>query len=409
MISFAAALLLSVSAPSPTVQQPAPWHDWTEARPIDVPSLRAPALVRLALPSDVYGQSRTDLADLRVIDARGAQQPFAIDQALVASARSWQDASLSEQGFVPGKYSQAVADVGIGRTMHDLLTIETTADEFSTWVEVAASDDESTWRIVRARAPIFRFTSDGFAGSLDVGFAPTRARWLRVRVLDAATDFPITGCRVAEAVRIVPDWVAAAADIPPDPAAPPKQTRLTVDLGIARVPVSDVRFRVGTAAFDRAVAVVASSDGSNWADVYDGEIYRDSQGGSSLEFNFPEARGRYWRLIIYNRDDAPLQSLRATLLATPRYVTFLARPNVHYRLIFGNAHAIAPSYDFSVSTSADERAHAQLALLGRLGNAMNPIAPIIAHPWTESHAGILWAALILAVAVLGWLAFRAMR
>jgi hypothetical protein len=409
MISLAAALLLSISAPSPIVQQPAPWQDWSQARPIEVPTLRAPGLVRFALPNDIYGLSRTDLADLRVIDSRGAQQPFAVDQAVAESARSWQDAELSEQGFVAGRYSQAVADVGAGGAMHDLLAIETTADEFSTWVEVAASDDESTWRIVRQRAPIFRFTSDGFAGSLDVSFARTRSRWLRIRVLDPATVFPISGCRIAEAVDTTPETTAVAADIRPDQSAPAKQTRLTVDLANARVPVSAVRFDVGDAAFHRAVAVVASSDGVNWTDVYDDEIYRDSQGGSSFAFSFPEARGRYWRLIVYNRDDAPLQSLHATLLATPRYVSFRAKPGVHYRLIFGNVRAIAPSYDFSISTSAGERAHAQLALLGRLGNAMNPIAPIVARPWTESHAGILWAALILAVVVLAWLALRAMR
>lgn len=409
MIGMVIAALAAGLASPIAVQLPAPWHDWTEARPITLPPVQTQSLVRFALPEDVYGQSRTDLADLRVVDSLGAQQPFAIDQAVAQSAVTWREAALSEQGYVPGRYSQAVADAGTAGGMHDLLTLETSADEFSTWVEVAASDDDRTWRIVRQRAPIFRFTTDGYQGSLKVSYAPTKSRWLRVRVLDASGAFPITGCRIARSIVSAPETVIVASGVVPDATAPPKQTRMSVDLGQARAPVSQVRFDVENPQFRRAVAVLASADGTNWNDVYDGEIYRDDQGGSALSFDFPESRGRYWRLIVYDRDDAPLQGLRAALLAIPRYVSFRAKPGAHYRLIFGNPRALPPDYDLAASTSADNRMHAPLAALGRFGAAANPIAPIVPQPWTETHAGVLWAALLLAVAVLAWLAFRAMK
>jgi hypothetical protein len=78
-------------------------------------------------------------------------------------------------------------------------------------------------------------------------------------------------------------------------------------------------------------------------------------------------------------------------------------------VIFGNPRAAAPQYDFASSTSPDERAHARVATLGQYGKAMNLTAPLIARPWTETHAGIVWAALALAVVVLAWIALRAMR
>jgi hypothetical protein len=417
MIAFVAAALAALAVPVPDVQQPPQWQDWRFARPIELPAVlkqgsaayRSPIIVRFALPGELYGKARPDLADLRVIDATGVQQPFAVDQVAARTESMRRDATLSEEGFVPGHYSQAVADVGVGGDMHDVLTIETDADQFSTWVEVAASDDERTWRIVRQRAPIFRFRSDGFDGSLDVRFDRTRSRWLRIRVLDPAKAFPISGCSVADVVEAAPEFVTVAAGLRPDPRAPLKQTRLSVDLGDANVPVSEVRFDVADATFHRAVEVLASADGTDWTDVYDCEIYRDDLGGSSLSFGFPEGRGRYWRLVIFNRDDAPLQGLRAALQATPRYISFRAKPGTHYRVIFGNLRAAAPEYDFAASTSADERARAKVATLGRYGAAMNATAPLVARPWTETHAGIVWVALVLAVIVLAWIALRAMR
>jgi hypothetical protein len=417
VIVLVAAVLAALAVPVPDVHQAPPWQDWKYARPIELPANHstAPAaqspteLIRFALPGVMYGQAQPDLEDLRVIDASGVQQPFAIDQFAVRTEVLRHDATMSEQGFVAGRYSQAVADVGTAEDMHDVLTIETDADQFSTWVEVAASDDERTWRIVRQRAPIFRFRADGFEGSLDVRFDRTRSRWLRIRVLDPSKAFPITGCSVADVVEAKPDLVTVAGDLRPDRRSPAKQTRVTVDLGSAGIPASEVRFAIADKAFHRAVAVLSSADGTNWNDVYDCEIYRDDLGGASLSFGFPEGRGRFWRLVVFNRDDAPLQGLRASLLATPRYVSFRARAGTHYRVIFGNPRAAAPEYDFASSTSAEERVHAPLATLGRYGEAMNPTAPLIARPWTETHAGIVWAALLLAVIVLAWIALRAMR
>jgi hypothetical protein len=40
---------------------------------------------------------------------------------------------------------------------------------------------------------------------------------------------------------------------------------------------------------------------------------------------------------------------------------------------------------------------------------MNAVTPLVTRPWTETHAGLIWIALLLAVVVLAWLALRAMR
>ena len=400
-----AALAPEQQAAGTNLPLPTQWQRFSESRRIITDAARS-GLIRFALPSDVYGKSMPDLADLRVVDASGAEIPFAVDQRLRSTSVAWTDASLSERGFVRGRYSQAVADLGTGGGLHNALAIETSADEFSHWVEVASSDDDKTWRIVRARAPIYRFLSDGLQGHLAIDFDATRDRWLRIRVLDAGGDFPIDACRVANDLTSTPELKAVEARLKIAGEAPPQEMRFTADFGAPNIPASAVRFATTTPEFYRTAEISVSDDGESWNDAGQGDIYRDPSAGTSLVVQFPEARGRYWRVTIYNRNDRPLQRASASLLATPRYVSIRVTPHGVYRLLYGNPTATAPQYDFETLTSADARNRAPIVSLGS-AIATNPASN--AGPWTESHPIVLWLALGLAVCVLAWLAVGAMR
>jgi len=394
-----------LTAASPPLALPPAWQHWRDARPIEA-DLKAPGLVRFAIASDVYGKSNADLSDVRVIDDAGGEVPYAVDQRSSAQTVDWIAVPLSEQGFVRSQYTQAVADVGNAGDLHNELTVDTSADEFSTWVEVAASPDERTWRVVRTKAPIYRFSSDGLQGNLVVSFSPTRDRWLRIRVLRGTDQFPISGCLVANAVSVTPELATVMSALKVDASAPAHQTRLTADFGAPNIPVSAIGLQTSTAEFYRTVEVSTSDDGVTWNDAGQGDVYRDPRAGTSLQIHFPEARGRYWRVVVYNRNDLPLTRLQATLLATPRYVSFRAEPGKRYRLIYANAAADAPQYDFSRLTTADDRLSAPVVALGV--EAAVPVVPPTL-PWTEAHPVVLWLALLLAVGVLAWLAINAMR
>ncbi len=413
VLALAIAVMLAQSAALTPAQHtagsppplPAQWQRWSESRWIITNPARS-GLIRFALPSDVYGKSTPSLADLRIVDASGAEIPFAVDQRLRSTSVAWTDTSLSEQGFVRGRYSQAVADLGTGGASHNALTIDTSADEFSHWVEVASSDDDKTWRIVRARAPIYRFSSDGLQGHLAIDFDVTRDRWLRIRVLDAGSEFPIDACRVANEVTSTPELKTVEAGLKIAGDAPPQETRFTADFGAPNIRASAVRFTTITPEFYRTAEISVSDDGVSWSDAGQGDIYRDPSAGTTLVVQFPEARARYWRVTIYNRNDRPLQHISAGLLASPRYVSIRVRPRGMYRLLYGNPTATAPQYDFATLTTADERFRAPIVSLGR-AIATNPASN--AGPWTESHPIVLWLALGLAVCVLAWLAVGAMR
>jgi len=402
MILAAALAMSGAIGPGPSL--PPAWQAWRAVAPIRA-AVR-PGLVRVALPIWVYAASEPDLGDLRVIDDTAAEVPFAIDQVEESTTVEWANAPLSEQGFVRGQYTQVVADVGTSGSLHNAITVNTLADDFSTWVEVAASDDKKTWRIVRDKAPIFRFSSDGLAGNQTVHFDPTGDRWLRIHVLRGDAEFHIISCVVANDVRVVPDLAIVAPVLKRGVSPIASQTRFSVDFGAPNIPVSAVRFRTTSADFYRTVDVSVSNEGKDWAEAGQGDIYRDPRAGTSLEVRFPEERGRYYRVTVFNRSDRPLRDLAPTLLATPRYVSFRSLAGRRYRLLYDYPKADAPQYDFETLTSADERLKAPVTSLGQPSIA--PPAPVVV-PWTESHAFVLWIALLVAVAVLAWLAVGAMR
>ena len=77
------------------------------------------------------------------------------------------------------------------------------------------------------------------------------------------------------------------------------------------------------------------------------------------------------------------------------------------KLYFGDEKLTAPEYDYAKFFREDPNASpAQLA-----PEAANPeyAGRPDDRPWSERHKAVLWAAMLAAVAVLGWLALRGLR
>ena len=134
------------------------WVHFKAWRAIDTSPAAQPGLVRFELPVAMYGSTQPDLEDIPVIDDMEKEVPFVIDSAPPRPLEVWNEVTLSDAGFVPGQYTQVVADVGATRVLHNTLRLMVPESEsdFFEWVAVDASDDRNTWRVVRERAPIFR-------------------------------------------------------------------------------------------------------------------------------------------------------------------------------------------------------------------------------------------------------------
>jgi hypothetical protein len=405
MIATALMIALAVVASPPGLSNQ--WVHWQAWRPVETGTSVQPQLVRFPLPLAVYGATQPDLADLRVIDDAGKEVPFLVDSQQPWPIYVWNDAILSDVGFVPGRYTQAVADVGSAHVLHNTLKLELPESDtdFFAWVSVEASDDHITWRIVRARAPVFWFPSDGLRGQQQVTFPDTSSRWLRVKVLDGQQRVSIDGVQVSREVVITPPLQRLTAPVSESPDSPDHKSWWDADLGVNNVPVTRVTFTATQPAFHRAVTISCSDDRTSWAEVAESDIYRESD-SSQLSVDVPQGRGRYWRVTVFNRNDAPIDGLRVSLQMTPLYVVFRQEPDHNYFLLYGNDRVASPEYDFATVTT---RAQRDAAMVVSAGPEAKNTAYQSPAPWTERHGWVMWAALLLAVVVIGALAIRTMR
>ena len=318
--------------------------------------------------------------------------------------------SLLENSFAPGLYTQLVLDTGSAAPFHNGVNIQSPESDFIEWVQVEASDDARTWRIVQERAPIFRFQKESRQGTQLVSYSDNNARYLRVRILDGKQKFFVTGASVVYEAVDPPERAAIVVNAVLDSSAPAGKTVWRIDLGTAALNIKEVQFNVAPAEFSRTVEITTSEDGKDWFPFASGEIYRFHQENivrEQLTVDVPSYTDRrYWRVAILNGNDAPLPGVTPALYMTPRHIIFEQQPGRSYRLLYGQALAKAPAYDLERRLDAkmmDAAAPGQLR-----GEELNS-AWSDPRPWTEKYDVVLWLALGIAVLLLGYSAIRSLR
>ncbi len=374
-------LLTALAAAAFAADLPPAWRSWRYSRTLAAP--HPDILNYVIIDRDAFAHSENRLADLRIIDDLGNEQPYELRSRLAPPPQPVSiPATFRENSFVPGQFTQVIVDLGPRANFHSSLRVQTPESDFINWVEIAASDDAHLWRIVKPRAPISRFRRENLEGSQTIRYSENNARYLRLRIQEPSEQFPVTGVEVFASQGVEKAEPAAApliAMLPPDSASAPSQTQWTVDLQSAAIPVAELNFETDQREFYRAVRLLTSADSKEWQPAGGGEIYRYSVAGrteESLRVGIYEREGsRFWRVEILNGNDVALSSVRLSLAMSRRFVLFRPRESRSYRLLYGNARAVAPQYDFA----------------------------------KERHPNLLWIALGLAIVLLGYAALRAMR
>jgi hypothetical protein len=389
---------------------PSPWRAWRYSR--TVPKNTVPGPTEIPLSADLLAHSANHLADLRLIDDLGHEVPYLlkIDSGGDPVVRSTA-ARLRENSYVPGQFTQVVLEIqGDNSVFHNTVRIETPETDFINWVEVATSDDARLWRIVKARAPISRFRKEGLEGSQTVHYSDTSSRYLRLRIFEPTGQFVVSGAEILSSDTREPARELVHANFQPDTASPPNVTRWQADLSSNPLSVNEVVFTTTQPEFYRAARIFTSEDGKEWNFRCGGEIYRYQLGGKTeelLRIRFYEDWGpRVWRVEVLNGNDAPLSGAVPSLVLTPRRLFFLAAQDRSYRLIYANAAAIFPQYDLGHFPSLQGNLTASTLAPGDEESTSNYADP---RPFTERHPNLLWLALGLAVALLGYAALRALR
>lgn len=395
---------------------PKRWSHWHDFRPIELTTTNETRLVSIAVPPEVYSRAQPDLADVRVIDNSGAEVPYARFMHLGSNNSVSIPTEMLEDSFAPDHYTQLVLRTQKQVPFHDAVRIHTNETDFIEWVEVAASDDAHTWRIVQPRAPIFRFQKEGRSGTQTVAYSENNAPYLRIRIFDGTSQFPVTGASILYQTSEPAERVPVTINLTPDANPPPHATSWIANVRRDPVPITEVRFDVPEPAeFIRSVEFSTSSDCQSWSTWATGEIYRYHQrsaDGDHMQENLTVAlpygvtTARYWRLEILNGDDPPLAGVTPRFYTTPRHLVFEQQPGHTYRLIYGQYRAAAPQYDLERRLDSTQEMAAVVGTVGAEEENSNYSDP---RPWTEQHTAVLWMIVGFVALLLGFSAVRALK
>ena len=357
-----------------------PAQEWLYAKEIALPDgINGGELVAVDLDAEVFGGAAGNLSDLRITGG-GQESPYHLSVERGESGRTASySASITDLGHVTGRYTTFVAEAedATGKVhnaiTHGEIEILTSSRDFQRTVTIQSSNDRAEWVTVRENARILDFSipEPRFkARSTTVSYSPTTARYLRVRIENGEQKpLSISGARIFSSNRTPARETAYPATIIESVFYPDnRNSRITIDLGMAGIPTHRLRIETGDVNFHRWAALEGSSDGETWerlgrrSALYSFATPKFT--GAQLELTYSESGHRYLRIFIENEDNDPIVVSAAHVSSVVRRLLFQPQPDTAYRLLYGNENARAPSYDLTRLLPYLEPENAPAARLG---------------------------------------------
>jgi len=405
------------------------------------------AFHRVELPAPVHeGAVRGDLGDVRVFNGDGAPVAYAFLPRPVAERAT---AAAVELPFFPLRVDTPRRDLGdvaisvrrdAAGTTVDLATrdgkslaalrlvgylVDVSAQNeplaalalpmpaganLTTRVRVDASDDLMTWRMLVTGAPLVELEYGGRRLSRDrVELPPIKARYLRATFepgQPAAEVVNVRGEFADRAVEAPRRWRAAAGVA--DGAHPGE---FEFDLGGA-FPTDRLTLELPE---QNTIAptqiLVRATPKEEWRPIASTVFYRLRQdGGDVTNPPLPIAGNeyRYWKVRIDPKAGG-IGAKPPTLSAGgyPRVIVFAARGNPPFELAYGSARASSAALPIETLVPGYDRAKTvptSFALARAGAPNATPSSDALATP-IDTKRWLLWGSLVLAAAVLGWMAW----
>ena len=440
----------SVSADEPPASSKtiSPIHQLTHRWPVDTKSLAGPGataakegLVKIAIPPEMFGRARTDLADLRLfavpegttLTAPPLEIPFVLIRPQDTSRTVQRKVTMLNLSERAG-HTEFLLDLGDAADTINEVTIEVDAGDrnYERSVQVFGADrrDADEWNLVQKSAYVLDVSRPG--NQLRVGkVAVPQSRFHFYKVSINNQDQPplrITGATVSDREQVyVPRREYEGRIASQEQDTEHKLSRIVIDLGHEKLPTIGLRLAVGfDGSFYRPVSVDLSDelhgDKTVWRSVSSGHVYRIDRPGlqaASTELNYSESTGRYVLLTISNGDDRPLEIVSATALAIDKYVaaehrTLAGETPLSVALYAGNERLSAPTYDLSrtMGNVSSEKLPELKLSPAELNPDFKKAAPI-EPPWSEQNKSLLLTVTLGGVVVLGlltaWLLMKAAK
>jgi hypothetical protein len=368
------------------------------------------AAYRFALPLSVYRDTvRDDLGDLRVFNARGEAVPYTS----LGSEPPPQAQAQAEATALPPLPPLSSSHPALNQTILDGRGLDAAVTalhldwpdstyDYSGRVKVEVSDDLSAWRTLTEGAPVANLHANGqvFKESR-VPLSAAKAKFWRLTWVGPSPPFALTSV-LAEPVDTRSAAMRASLDARgvPEPADPdvqifdldahPPTTRInlllpepnmlsTIELYSRRTPRDPWRF-IARGNFYR----IESADGEQHNAALDIGVDRD----------------RYWRARISHGGGVTQSPLQLRVEWLPTEITFLARGQGPFLLVYGSAAAGGAEADLGALPAATQVASATLGAPRSIGGLSRLDPQAAAFPWVSAA---LRGVSILGVILLGWM------
>ena len=378
-------------------------------RPIEVQ--QADRQNYVVIDDAIWQHARSDLGDLRIYDAAGVEVPYAITfQGERSNTRNVDGRVFN---LVKGSRGtefvvEIYPDAGSVR-QYDRLDLRLEAKDFVGKADVEASDDASAakWAAVGSYS-IFDFTREKLGRNLELRMPTLRYRFLRVVLHAPVSPDQVKGASVADFQRQVASWVATGTQ--PKISQDGRTTVITWAQP-EHAPLERVVFKVdGTNNFRRPMDL-QDNKGHHLASGEISRIHLEREGQvidcRRLEFELGGERAKQFKIVIQNGDDPPLPIVSVQPQAIERRVYFDPSGHNGMKLYYGDEKASAPVYDYAKLFQLQSEA-ARANFGADEHNATYTGRPD-ERPWSDRHPWVMWAALIVAIVVLGGIALRGMK
>lgn len=386
-----------------------------------------PAVFDQARTSD-FGDSGTELADLRLLDADGQVVPYALRVRTPVNTTETVTTSEFNRTTTTDGASELTLDLGATPPFHNEMEVSLGEQDYRRRAILEGSDDASTWQKITERNLVWFKEGDREFDGRKFTYAPSRFRYLRLRVYpDPVVDkdpVSINSVTVKHQVTVPAELVTLPTALErrePTRANGAPASAWIIDLGANHMPVQRINVDVPEPDFNREYVLQAggppdTGQGFQWATGgtwtraigdppkplvaeltgYLAPSYEYTPYGSTpstREKPYSEIHARRLRLEVVDHSNPPLTIKGVTFTAAARQVIFANTPGLKgpLRLYYGNSLAEPPHYDLQGTLPARlDPAPRRLTLAEREANDNFQPEPM---PFTERWPWTIYVAL----------------
>ena len=407
------------------------------------------SLHRMALPFEAYREAKPDFSDLRVFNAAGEAMPIAFTgepdavktEAAAASlpvfpvsapqvAKGKQPESLDvlvKSG--PGGTIVSVQGRTVGKVTPKPVAWLLDASQFASpiraldfeWavgpgteiarVNVDASDDLKEWHRVVSQSQLVFLQQEGLKlEQRRVEVPSLKAKYLRI-TSDTA-GFALKSVQALALPTIAPPLRSMRSFRP----SGGKPGVWEYDLG-ARLPVDAIRVMIPANTVAPFAIATREADSGPWVPLTSATFYRMTRGGVTIDSPAMEVNRRFMREVQLTLDarvpslggDSPTLEVQWQ----PAQVVFVARGDPPFTIAFGNKDAqrtilalnqLMPDYKAGAEWKIPED---QVLRVTTVTTVQGPMDKVLGE--INKRKLVLWGVLIVAVMILGWMAWRLSR